>query len=222
MHAACPYARPCRRAHTLRSCRCSSPPNKRNNTAEAVDKAVMEITLLGLVSLILTTFASPLSRICGGYGSTAAAGCCGWPRRGAWQSIRAVARALTPCPCCCCCSDVPALDGHVDTRVQHRRLPLLPGRHPGHFALRCAEPAGWLDPSGWAWQHGQGGRACFARLTLAAPLLSAGPLVYEQARWPRAACGTSPIGTRFATATSRARKVRRESCELCWSGALLE
>ncbi len=35
------------------------------DTAEALDKLVMELTLLGFVSLILTAFSSPLSHMCG-------------------------------------------------------------------------------------------------------------------------------------------------------------
>lgn len=40
--------------------RCPGPP-----AATSVEKLVQELTLLGFVSLLLTTFAKPLSKMCG-------------------------------------------------------------------------------------------------------------------------------------------------------------
>lgn len=55
-----------------RCCRAGGPwlkyspvPRTHLPAANALDKIVMELTLLGFVSLILTAFASPLSHICG-------------------------------------------------------------------------------------------------------------------------------------------------------------
>jgi hypothetical protein len=53
--------------------RCAPPQTLPPPAAEAVNKIVLELSLLGFVSLLLTTFSGPLGRMCGTWGKGPAA-----------------------------------------------------------------------------------------------------------------------------------------------------
>ena len=150
--------------------RCSRPASP--PAAEALDKAVMELTLLGLVSLILTTFSQPLNHICSARPLPPAAAACRCSDllllRWRLLLLPTIVPALHMHPPC---SGLRALDGGLDAGGLGAGLPLLPAANKRREPLRCERwrrvpgPGGAVPPlcSHCAMRHGCRFDASFCR-----------------------------------------------------------